>query len=161
MADPVVLSGGSMTLAYGPADGTGTPIKVGNRVSLEDSGRPRQEVDTTVMPDTAGAIIYKTKRVSDLVDSGTWSLKLYYNPADTSHQFLLTNLVTPSATSARKWTLTLADGTTWASIGYVTDFKPSGLDVQDTSNIVADVTITRSGAITITPAGGGGGEGGS
>lgn len=149
MADPVTLAGESTTLGYRDLGGSGTYTSVGNRVSIEGPNRTREKVDTTVMPDSTGTF-YRTSRPSNLLDSGELQLKVYYNPLDTTHAFLTTQYAASSATAAKNWQIKFSDGSTLAGDGYITGFNITGMNLQN-SLVTADVVITLTGALTLTP----------
>lgn len=148
-----VIAGESSTLGYRTGS-SGDYTPVGQRVSFSDEGRDREMVDTTVMPDTAGGVIHQTQRASNVVKAGSMALQVYYDPDDSTHEALTGLMVEPAATASRNWELKFATGATWTFAGYVTGFRVGGFDAAGTGNVVADVTITRTGAITIakTPA---------
>ncbi|APW63541.1 phage tail tube protein [Paludisphaera borealis] len=150
MPDPVVLFGESTVLGYRAIVGGTTYTPVGNRVSIDGPNLTRDKVDTTIQANEAGTF-YRTSRPSNMLTPGELKLKVYYNPLDTTHQFLLTQLVAPAATASKNWQVLFSDGSAWSSDGYVTGYTASKMDVTGTGNVEADVTITLTGELTITP----------
>ena len=81
-------------------------------------------------------------------DAGEITATIEFDPADASHSTLIT-IVKSGATAT--WKLVWADAGAgqFTFSGFVTRFEPSGMQVEE--NVVAEITVKLTGAITFTP----------
>lgn len=115
---------------------------VAQRVSLDGPDRSVGTAETTTLDSTA-----KTFRAT-IVDNGTVGGKLYFDPQDATHLYLIGLVDTPGMAS---WKLTVpdADATVFAFSGILTKLKMTGMEVE--GNLEAEFEIKISGAVTHTP----------
>ena len=126
------LAGETATLEVGATSTTSAVTQV---TDISFSGFTQDSVDTFHLGSTS-----KTSRAG-LVDFGTLSFNLYYDPADTNH-ILLEDSSSDKATVYFE----VAVGTrTWTGSGYVTSFGGEGMAVEE--NVATPVEI-KINAIT-------------
>jgi len=113
---------------------------------LEMEG-PGIQVGTKETTNLASSI--KTYR-GQLPDPGTLTATIQYDPADTTHQFLASQvLLWPQPAIAWAMVFPVAAGTHEATFNAVlTKFAPKGFNEED--NIEADIELQLTGAVTFT-----------
>jgi hypothetical protein len=102
----------------------------------------KQQIEVTAMNDTAA------KFVSGLPDYGDVTFKLFWDPADTTHQKLLTSYQTANSTDEFQVTCSDVGAATVVFTGAVTGWK---WDLQKGAAASVDVTVKVSGAVVVTP----------
>jgi hypothetical protein len=102
----------------------------------------KEQIEVTALKDTA------KKFVAGLPDYGEVTFNLFWDPADSTHQYLLTSYQTANKTE--KWKIIASDAgaATAAFDGQVTGFKWS---FQKGAAATVAVTIKVSGNVTVTP----------
>jgi hypothetical protein len=84
-----------------------------------------------------------------IIKNGALSGKLLYDPKGTSHLILEGLMITPALD---KWKVVFNDATngptTYISDGILTNFSPTGIEVE--ANLEADFEIQLSGAVAVT-----------
>lgn len=125
-------------MAY-PEIGTGLSINFGtsgfdaNITSVSADGLTRESIDTTHL----GTTTARTFMPSDLIDAGTLTLEIQFDPTDS----------VPVKQAAETITITFPDGTTWAFSGFATSYSwTSGTEELQTGSL----QIKISGDVTIT-----------
>ena len=123
----------------------GTFTTIGQRVSIEGPDAELGIRDTTHLDSQ-----YKGKRPT-LPDLGKISLKVFYDPNDTTHQTARAKVFTPPSTPDL-FQLAYADGLGTNAIdafsGYIKKWTPNGMEVEET--LGADVEIEITDAYTFT-----------
>lgn len=114
-------------------------------VTVEGPEMSMGTVETTHLGSTA-----KTKRTT-IFDGGKVSATVEYDPNGTTHTALEALIHTAKGTPD-SWKLVYADGKTTpanhAFSGYLTSFKPTGIEVEGV--LQAEIEIEISGAVTFT-----------
>jgi hypothetical protein len=123
----------------------GTYTTIGQRVSIGGPGISVEPVETTHLDST-----WKAFRPSKVPDGGEVSMQLEYDPEDAVHIIILGHLTTPP-TTLPNWRIVFNNGTGtrkhYQFAGFPTEWSPTGMEVE--GNLLADVTIKVSGAITV------------
>jgi hypothetical protein len=102
----------------------------------------KQQIEVTALSDTAA------KYVAGLPDYGDVTFNLFWDPADTTHQQLLTSYTTANSTNDFQITCSDAGAAIVAFTGQVTGWKWSfGKGAAG----MVDVTVKVSGNVTVTP----------
>lgn len=106
--------------------------------SVTGPGLKREVIDATVLSDTNRA------KIISLFDAGTVGLTLKFEPDDTSHAKLLTDIIAGSTSTA---SIQFADASTmtYTVSGFLTGFNPSARVGEALS---LDVEFTCTGTIT-------------
>ena len=102
--------------------------------SLSLGGEEREDIDTTHLATTSA----KTFDPADLVDAGTVTLTVHFNPDTTP----------PTRNAKGTWRIDWPSGTDWEFEGYVNSYSPDPGGTDD--KMTADVQIKISGLPTIT-----------
>jgi hypothetical protein len=102
----------------------------------------KQQIEVTALNDTAA------KFVAGLPDYGDVSFTLFWDPADTTHQKLLTSYQTPNSVDEFKLTCSDAGAAEVAFTGQVTGWKFS---FNKGAAGTVEVTVKVSGNVTVTP----------
>lgn len=148
-------SGGTMpahVLTDLPAQGTLLSLKIstvftllGQRVSLDG---PDPELSIRIV---TGLDSTSVKKRAGIPNFGKLSGKLFYDPNDTIHIAVRAKVTTPPA-APDEWQMVYADGlTTPASDvfkGFVTKFKPTGIEVNGTLEADFEIDLTDEFVIT-------------
>jgi hypothetical protein len=89
----------------------------------------------------------KTYR-AQLPDPGTLSFTIQYDPADATHQFLMTTWATwPQVPVVWKVLFNTTATHSWSFSAILTKFSPKGMNEED--NLEADMELKLTGALTI------------
>lgn len=102
----------------------------------------KQQIEVTALNDTAA------KFVAGLPDYGDVTFTLYWDPADTTHQKLLTSYQTANSTDDFKITCSDAGAAEVAFTGQVTGWK---WNLNKGAAASVEVTVKVSGNVTVTP----------
>jgi hypothetical protein len=128
------------TLAHGV---TGVYTALAQVVSLDG---PSTEIGTRETTHLGSGVV-KTFAPT-LVDNGTVSGQIEFDPKSDTHAYLVTVSQTPVAND--QWKMTFADNHTGAStatfVGHLTKLAPTGIETE--ANLLADFEIKISGAVT-------------
>lgn len=135
----MAIYAGSLTTIS--ADGTA----IGQVVSVDVSGYSREAVDTTHLGD-----VVKTYRQSTQLDGGTVDITYNYDPADSEQGLLRDRVLDGGADIA--FLITYPDTSTDGFTGIPTNWQPSNIANEDTSNLQAQVTIQIDGDVVHTGA---------
>lgn len=134
--------------AFG-VQGTALQVKISNAFVLvpgvEGLSGPtgtKQQIEVTAMNDTAA------KFVAGLPDYGEVTFRLYWDPSDSTHQYLLSSYTTPNSTDDFKIVCSDAGAAEVAFSGQVTGWKWS---FEKGQAATAEVTVKVSGNVTVTP----------
>jgi len=145
MTSPAIYGGLGATIAYSATGSTYTTIA--SVVSIDGPKLAVGSVETTNLASTV-----KSYRAT-LPDSAEVSFTIQYDPAQTTHQQLLTLYSTPVGTGvvaspAYFWQVTFTDvtPTVWHFQGLLTGYEITGLTVE--GNVEANVTIRGTGTVT-------------
>ncbi len=129
--------------------GTALQVKIGAAFTtipgVEGLSGPtgtKQQIEVTAMNDTAA------KFVAGLPDYGEVSFRLFWDPADQTHQHLLTSYNTANATDDFKIVCSDAGQAEVAFSGQVTGWNMS---LEKGQAATVEVTIKVSGNVTVTP----------
>ncbi|WP_013627815.1 phage tail tube protein [Rubinisphaera brasiliensis] len=109
-------------------------------VSGPDSSVPEVE-NTTISANS------KQYRPGKIPEAGTIDCSIYFDPADSGHQALLTLAKTPATVS---WQVTWSDGSTLDWEGFLTSISFSGME--DESDLMADFSVRITGQIAFVEA---------
>ena len=122
-----------------------TYTTLGQRVSLEGVDPELKIRDVTNLDSLS------TKKRPGIPDLGKMSGKLYYDPNDATHIYVRARVTSPPAVPDL-WKMIYPDGSSApandAFSGYVTKFKPTGIEVNGT--LEADFEIDVTDNLTIT-----------
>lgn len=140
------------TLTDLPAQGTllklmiaSTLTAIGQRVSLDG---PEPDLPIRVVSNLDSTSV---KKRTGLIDLGKISGKLFYDPNDATHGAARALVYAPPAAPSQ-WVLIYADGMTTPSQdafdGFITKFKPTGMEVSGTLEAEFEIEITDSYAFT-------------
>lgn len=134
-------------MAKNPAKGTllkatisSVLTTVAQRLSLDGPSMEVGQAETTDLDSGA----WKTYRPT-IADGGEVSGTLLYDPADTTHAFLFTQIGAPTVIV---WNIVFADAapTTFSFSGFLTKLAPTGIEVE--ANLEAEFAIKVTGAVT-------------
>ena len=106
------------------------------------SGSTKPTIEYTAISDTAAK--FKTGRP----DFGSFNFTIAYDPADTTHQYLLTRYATAGTTDA--WTITLSDAGA-AAVTFNGSMQTFDLQLEGQQVGLVSCTVKLDGAITVTP----------
>jgi len=110
---------------------------------IDGPGGEKQEIDVTAISDTA------TQTVGGIRDYGEMTFNLFYDPADTTHQYLHTSFAS-SSNAIEAWKVVLPDAgaAELAFSGWIKTFKHQN---SRNSGGMVQVAVRLTGAVTITP----------
>jgi hypothetical protein len=144
MPSPTVPGEGTL-LQHGTSGGSPTYTTITRRTVIDGPEMAIAAIEDTDLDASA-----HTYRPSQIQEGGTISLKIYYNPDDTTH-LLLVGFMTPP-TAIQNWRIVIPnDGTHKTNVvftGIMTKFKVTGMEIE--KNVEAEVEIKVSGLVAIT-----------
>lgn len=139
-----VLVASASSALTGGAEGTEVFTTIPGVLDLGGPSQTQDLIDVT----SHDSPNRRREYILGLIDGGELTFELNYNSAQTQHQELYTDFVTPPA-AGRNYQILFTDGTLFELTGHITNFEfSSPLDGQYKAN----VSIKITGDVTLTPA---------
>jgi hypothetical protein len=143
MASPAIYSKTILSVATG-SGGTGTPQEILGVTNIGGPNLTRPDVDVSNFSSTA-----KEYKPAYLVDAGTLTFGLQYNPGNAVHSYIVSQSAN-NAAGNDTFKIVFSDSTDWAFTGSFTEFSITA-DDPSAGILTANVSVRLTGAINFNP----------
>jgi hypothetical protein len=139
MASPAIYSKTTLSVATS----SGAPTLISGITNVAGINFSRPEIDITTMESTA-----KEYKPAALTDAGTLSFGLQYNPANTVHQYIVSQSAN-TTTGNDRFKIIFSDNTTWGFTGSFTEFSITADDPSQ-GILTANCSVRLSGNVNFS-----------
>jgi hypothetical protein len=143
MASPAIYSKTILSVATG-SGGTGTPQEINGITNISGPNFTRPDVDVSNMSSTA-----KEYKPAYLVDAGTLTFGLQYNPGNAVHQYIVSQSSNNSSGNDT-FKILFSDNTDWTFTGSFTEFSITA-DDPSAGVLTANCSVRLSGNVNFNP----------